>query len=112
MMYLEQVPGTSPQQGLNISAKLIASIKILQYSAEELEASIAQEVEQNPALEVDEQAQCGRCGTVLVHGVCPSCDATSREQLEAGLLRLERSLAGTTEAAGGEEYRGQDLSGG
>jgi RNA polymerase sigma-54 factor len=107
MMYLDQVLGTTAQQGLNISAKLIASIKILQYSAEELEASIAQEVEQNPALEVDEQAQCGRCGTVLVHGVCPTCDATSPQQLEVGLLRLQRSLAESQEA----EYRGQDLSG-
>lgn len=107
-MYLEQVPGTTPQQGLNISAKLIASIKILQYSAEELEASIAREVDQNPALEVDEQAQCGRCGTVLAGGgVCPTCDAASPQQTEAALLRLQRSLSGSEEG----EYRGQDLSG-
>jgi RNA polymerase sigma-54 factor len=108
MMYLEQVPGTTPQQGLNISAKLIASIKILQYSAEELEASIAREVDQNPALEVDEQAQCGRCGTVLGGGgICPTCDAASPQQTEAALLRLQRSLSGSEEG----EYRGQDLSG-
>lgn len=107
MMYLEQVAGTTPQHGVNISAKLIASIKILQYSAEELEASIAAEVEQNPALEVDEQAQCGRCGSLLVHGVCPSCEASSPQQTEAALLRLHTSLADREEA----EYRGQDLSG-
>jgi RNA polymerase sigma-54 factor len=74
MMYLEQVPGIAPQQGLNISAKLIASIKILQCSAEELEQSIAHEIEENPALEVDEQAECLRCGSTLVMGVCPTCD--------------------------------------
>jgi RNA polymerase sigma-54 factor len=106
-MYLEQVPGTTPQQGLNISAKLIASIKILQYSAEELEASIAREVDQNPALEVDEQAQCDRCGTVLASGVCPRCDAASPALTEVALLRLQRSLLGSEEG----EYRGQELSG-
>jgi RNA polymerase sigma-54 factor len=106
MMYLEQVPGTTPQQGLNISAKLIASIKILQYSAEELAQSIAREVDQNPALEVDEQAQCDRCGSVLASGVCPRCEAGSPAQTEAGLLRLQRSLSGSEEG----EYRGQDPS--
>lgn len=78
-MYLEQMQGIAPQQGLNISAKLIASIKILQYSAEELEQSIAHEVDENPALEVDEQAQCLLCGTSLHLGVCPICDGKTGE---------------------------------
>ena len=102
MMYLEQVQGVNPQQGLNISAKLIASIKILQYSAEELEQSIAHEVEQNPALEVDEQAQCVRCGTPLQKGVCPTCDWRADEPL----ADLARSVAGGDEP----DYRSHDLS--
>ena len=79
MMYLEQVAGATPEQGLALSAKVIESIKILQYSAEELEQSIAQEVDQNPALEVDEQPQCLRCGATLHAGVCRSCDGATDE---------------------------------
>ena len=108
MMYLEQVQGTTPQPGLNISAKLIASIKILQYSAEELEQSIAHEVEENPALEVDEQAQCGRCGTLLQRGVCPGCDGPTL--LPASLSRADLEGSGVREDEG--EYPGSDLAGG
>lgn len=73
-MYLEQVQSPSAQPAINISAKLIASIKILQYSAEELEQAVARELSDNPALEVDELAQCQRCGTLLQMGICPTCD--------------------------------------
>lgn len=73
-MYLEQLQAPSIQPTINISAKLIASIKILQYSAEELEQAIARELSDNPALEMDELAQCVRCGTTLRAGVCPACD--------------------------------------
>ena len=73
-MYLDQVQTPAVQQTVNISAKLIASIKILQCSAEELEQTIARELSENPALEVEELAQCLRCGTPLHAGVCPSCE--------------------------------------
>ncbi len=75
-MYLEQSQygATQQSQALNISAKLIASIKILQYSAEELEQAIAGELSENPALEVEEVAHCLRCGTALHAGFCPTCD--------------------------------------
>src|SRR5215467_12562601 len=101
MMYLEQVPGVAPQQGLNISAKLIASIKILQCSAEELEQSIAHEMDENPALEVDEQAQCLRCGAALTMGVCPSCDG----QVDESFADPQRDLANWDEL----HYPGHDL---
>jgi len=102
MMYLEQVPGVAPQQGLNISAKLIASIKILQCSAEELEQSIAHEMDENPALEVDEQAQCLRCGTALTMGVCPACDG----QVDESFADPQRDLANWDEL----HYPGHDLA--
>lgn len=76
-MYLDQSLGPAQQQSLNISAKLIESIRILQCSAEELEQSIAQELAEDPALEVDELEQCLRCGTPLVNASCPSCDVVS-----------------------------------
>lgn len=78
-MYLEQVQSPTAQPTINISAKLIASIKILQCSAEELEQAIARELSENPALEVDETAQCLRCGAQLRAGVCPACDGQKDE---------------------------------
>ena len=76
-MFLDQGQNLSPQQSVNISAKLIASIKILQLSAEELEQSIAQEALENPAFEMEELSQCQRCGTQMKEGVCPNCGSTT-----------------------------------
>ena len=73
-MYMDQAQSQIPQTSTNISAKLIASIKILQYSAEELEQTISNEVTENPALDVDKVEQCLRCGSVLHGGTCVSCD--------------------------------------
>jgi len=78
-MYLEQVQGITTRQGLNISAKLITSIKILQCSAEELEQYVSQELRENPALELDEVAECLRCGAPLHAGLCPVCDLKTDE---------------------------------
>ncbi len=78
-MYLEQLQSSTQQQTLNISAKLIASIKILQCSAEELEQTIAAELSENPALEVEELASCTRCGSSLRAGICPNCDRRVEE---------------------------------
>jgi RNA polymerase sigma-54 factor len=102
-MYLEQVQSPSAQQSLNISAKLIASIKILQCSAEELEQSIAKELSENPALELEELASCARCGAALHSGLCPNCD----RQREDAQTDPRQELAGWD-----EEYpaRAPDLS--
>lgn len=75
-MYLEQGQNLSPQQSVNISGKLIASIKILQLSAEQLEQEIAQEMLEDPAFEVEEVSQCQRCGAQMKEGVCPTCGGT------------------------------------
>jgi RNA polymerase sigma-54 factor len=73
-MVLEQTQVLVPQQTVNISAKLIASIKVLQYSSEELEQAVAQELIENPALELEEVVQCIRCGSTLRAGLCPNCE--------------------------------------
>jgi RNA polymerase sigma-54 factor len=81
MINLQQVVTGSPQHGMHISTPLITSIRMLQYSAEEVEQSIALEVDQNPALEVDEQAECPRCGTLLQRGMCSTCDGQVQDPL-------------------------------
>lgn len=70
-MELEQ--SLLPQLNVNISAKLITSLKILQLSAEELSQTIRQEMTDNPALEIDEQTLCPICGAPLDDGRCPEC---------------------------------------
>ncbi len=81
-MILDQLQLPSQSQTVNISAKLIASIKVLQYSAEELEQAVAQEIGENPALDLEEVVQCLRCGSTLRAGICPSCDRVSEQALD------------------------------
>lgn len=82
-MYLDQTVQIAPQQGLNISSKLIESINILQYSAEELHQAIARELSENPAIEVDELDQCPRCGSTLQGAHCPTCDTAAADETSA-----------------------------
>ncbi|MBV8087707.1 MAG: RNA polymerase factor sigma-54 [Chloroflexi bacterium] len=70
-MELEQT--LLPHLSVNISAKLITSLKILQLSSEELSQTISQEMADNPALEIEEQALCPICGAPLENGACPEC---------------------------------------
>ncbi|HEX6122583.1 MAG TPA: RNA polymerase factor sigma-54 [Ktedonobacterales bacterium] len=86
-MILDQVQIPTTSQSINISAKLIASIKVLQYSSEELEQAVAHEMAENPALELEEVLQCVRCGTTLRAGVCPSCERDD-EATQDGRLDL------------------------
>lgn len=92
-MIFDQLQLPSQQQSVNISAKLIASINMLQYSAEELEEAIARELADNPALEVEELAQCQRCGANLRDGLCPKCER-----------RVETVGDGYGETSGWEDY--------
>jgi RNA polymerase sigma-54 factor len=84
-MTLDQLQLPSTTQTINISAKLIASIKVLQYSADELEQAVAQELTENPALELEEVLQCVRCGTPLRAGICPSCERADATALDGRL---------------------------
>jgi RNA polymerase sigma-54 factor len=84
-VYIDQRPVVAPQQTHTVSPKLIESIAILQLSALELEQAVGAEQAENPALEVDEVAQCMQCGTPLVAGRCavcgPSLAANGRDSL-------------------------------
>lgn len=77
-MELEQ--SLLPQLNVNISAKLITSLKILQLSAEELAQTINREMTENPALEIDEAALCPICGAPLEDGRCAECYPSQAER--------------------------------
>lgn len=80
MMYLEQWPATTAEQRLHVSTDLITAVKILGYSAEELE--------HNPALEMDEQARCLHCGTQTQSGICPRCERPTDELMPRPVQNL------------------------
>lgn len=65
--------------GPRISPKLIASIKILALSSQELAQTISQEARENPALEVEEIDQCPHCGEMLEDGRCSNCSSSEKQ---------------------------------
>lgn len=58
---------------LKITPQLIIANEVLAMSAAELEQAVAQEVEQNPVLEVIEHELCPLCGHPLRGAYCPYC---------------------------------------
>ena len=62
---LKQKPTVSPQ--------LILANELLQLSSLELEQAIAQELAENPALELRQVRQCPDCGAEMLGGTCQSC---------------------------------------
>jgi RNA polymerase sigma-54 factor len=63
---LKQKPAVSPQ--------LVLANELLQFSSLELEQAIAQELAENPALELRLIQRCPVCGAELVGGACTDCD--------------------------------------
>jgi len=68
---LKQKPTVSPQ--------LVLANELLQFSSLELEQAIAQELAENPALELRQVQRCPACGARLVDGSCADCDELRAE---------------------------------
>ncbi len=62
-----------PQQQLKVTPKQIAANYILQLSSMELQNVINQELDENPALDLDELHVCPLCGNPLTGRVCLNC---------------------------------------
>src|SRR5687767_12410780 len=62
-----------PQQQMKVTPKQIAANYILQLSSMELQDVVNQELEENPALELDEIQVCPLCGNPLAGRVCLTC---------------------------------------
>jgi RNA polymerase sigma-54 factor len=56
-----------------VTPKQIVANRILAMSSVELQAAIADELDENPALELVEEATCPTCGGATFGGVCPNC---------------------------------------
>lgn len=62
-----------PQQQLKVTPKQIAANYILQLSSIELQEAIDRELEENPALELEERPTCPVCGGELTGRLCLRC---------------------------------------
>ncbi|MBI3521771.1 MAG: RNA polymerase factor sigma-54 [Chloroflexi bacterium] len=67
-----------PQQQLKVTPKQIAANYILQLSSMELQDVINQELDENPALDLEETQICPLCGNPLPGRVCLTCFGTGK----------------------------------
>jgi len=67
-----------PQQQMKVTPKQIAANYILQLSSMELQDAINQELEENPALDLDEVQVCPLCGNPLTGRICLTCFGTGK----------------------------------
>lgn len=67
-----------PQQQLKVTPKQIAANYILQLSSMELQDAINQELDENPALDLEEVQVCPLCGNPLPGRVCLTCFGTGK----------------------------------
>ncbi|TMC01620.1 MAG: RNA polymerase sigma-54 factor, partial [Chloroflexi bacterium] len=91
-----------PQQQLKVTPKQIAANAILQLSSLELQDVINQELQENPALDLEEQQVCPLCGQPLPGRVCLNC---------FGLAKAPRSNDPETEPLEGTSLMQRDDDG-
>jgi RNA polymerase sigma-54 factor len=72
----------SLRQRPTVSPQLVLANELLQFSSLELEQAIAQELAENPALEVSAVLRCPRCGSEMPDGTCPSCTTSEVQAVD------------------------------
>ena len=72
-MSLEIGTDLLPQVQAKVTPKQIVANRILAMSSVELQQAIADELDDNPALELVEEATCPTCGGPTFGGTCPTC---------------------------------------
>lgn len=70
---LDLTQEVKPQTQLRVSPRLVAANYILELSSLELQQAIAEELSENPALELVDVPVCQVCGTELHGSICPRC---------------------------------------
>jgi RNA polymerase sigma-54 factor len=106
LMDFSQTPSLAPlQQAL---PWLIATNALLVLSSADLATLLAQEVAENPALELDERSICPRCGQPLSGASCPDCVALAPSSPQA--TTDDWQAAGSWSASSSEEEAFDPLS--
>ena len=72
-MELDLAQDFAAQQSLKVSPRLVAASYILELSSQELQQQIANELVDNPALELVDVATCQTCGSEMQGSICPWC---------------------------------------
>src|SRR2546422_1381373 len=85
-----------PQQQLKVTPKQIAANYILQLSSLELQDVINQELQENPALDLDEIQVCPLCGQSLTGRVCLNCFGIGNRPYKGGDDIETEPLEGTS----------------
>ena len=85
-----------PQQQLKVTPKQIAANHILQLSSMELQEVVNQELEENPALDLEEIQICPLCGAELTGRVCLRCFGTGKDPSRSTYLQDTEPLEGTS----------------
>jgi RNA polymerase sigma-54 factor len=80
-MKLHQVIAQRP----TVTPQLVMARTLLQLSSTELEQAIAQELAENPALELVEAQRCPKCGRPLRNATCPTCERSDSREYDAPL---------------------------
>jgi len=70
---VELTQEASTQMGMKVSPRLVAASYILELSSQELQQAIAQEIAENPAMELVEKETCPACGGPMQGSICPAC---------------------------------------
>jgi RNA polymerase sigma-54 factor len=70
---VELTQDVSAQMGMRVSPRLVAASYILELSSQELQQAIAQEISENPAMEIVEKETCPACGGPMQGSICPAC---------------------------------------
>lgn len=69
-----------PQMTMKVSPRLVAANHILELSSMELQETIAEELRDNPALELIERPTCPVCGNPLQGNICLQCRSRERNE--------------------------------
>src|SRR5207302_9480187 len=85
-----------PQQQLKVTPKQIDANYILQLSSLELQDVINQELQENPALDLDEIQVCLICGQSLTGRVCVNCFDIRNRPYKGGADVETEPLEGTS----------------
>jgi RNA polymerase sigma-54 factor len=96
------------EQRLTATPQLILANTLLRLSSTELEQAIAQELAENPALELIEVQRCPGCGRAMPDGYCSSCGGRGLGAEKEDIAYSEYNLGGTSSSS---EYDANDQVG-
>jgi len=85
-----------PQLQQKVTPKQIAANYILQLSSMELQDVVNQELEENPALDLEEQQNCPLCGAELTGRVCLRCFGNGTRAQQATYTQDNEPLEGAS----------------